>query len=116
MSEANTEPLLLHAEVRFKEQVHHIPRRVQCQAVRRQTTERNVCVACIHHDLVIDAARCLLQVKVQEGELDDEASGGLRGPRTGLRIGVFLGVAGRRDFPLGIRQQLVTVGGGAAQH
>lgn len=115
VSEANTEPLLLHAEVGGKGQLHHVPRRVQRQPVGRQTAELNVCVSRVHHNPVVDAARRLLQVKVKKGELDDEAGWGPHGPLTGLRIGVFLGVAGRREFPLGLRQHHVTVRGAAAQ-
>ena len=84
MLEANIEPLLLHAEVGVKGQLHHIPRRVQRQPVGRQTAELNIVASCVHHNLVVDAALCLLQVKVHEGELDDKAGRGLHDPLTGL--------------------------------
>lgn len=116
MLEANPEPPLLHAEVGGKGQLHHVPCGVQRQPVGRQTTESNVCLSRVHHHPVVDAARRLLQLKVKEGELDDEAGGGPHGPPTGLRIGVYLGVAGRREFPLGLRQLHVTVCRDAAQH
>lgn len=115
MEEANTEPSLLHAEVGGEGQLHHVPRRVQRQPVGRQTAELNVRVSRVHHHPVVDASRCLLQVEVKEGELDDEAGGGLQGPPTGLRIGVFLRVAGRLELPLGLRQHHVAVDVAAAQ-
>lgn len=116
VSEANTEPLLLHAEVGGKGQLHHVSRRVQSQPVGRQTAELNLVVPRVHHHLVVDAARRFLQVKVQEGELDDVPGRRLQSPLAGLRVGVFLGVAGRRDPPLVLRQHLVTVRRPAAQH
>lgn len=115
MSEANTEPPLLHAEVRCERQLHHVPRRVQRQPVGRRAAELNVRAPRVHHHPVIDAARRLLQVEVQEGQMDDEAGGRLHGPLTGLRVWVFLGVAGRRELPLGLRQHRVTVGGATAE-
>lgn len=116
MSEANTEPPLLHAEVGGKGQLHHVPCRVQRQPVGRRAAELNVRAPSVHHDPVVDAARRLLQVEVKEGELDDEAGGRLHGPPTGLRVRVFLGVARRREFSLDLRQHRVTVGGAAAQN
>jgi len=116
VSEAHTEAPLLHAEVGGQLQLHHVARGVERQTVGRRAAELHVEAARAHQHPVVDAARRLLQVKVEEGELDDEAGGGLHGPLTGLRIGVFVGVAGRGEVPLGLRQHHVTGGGAAAQH
>lgn len=94
VSEANIEPLLLHAEVRGKGQLHHVPCRVQRQTASRQTAELDVRASRVYHDPVVHAGRRLFQVEVEEGELDDEARGRLHGPLTGLRVRVFLGVTG----------------------
>lgn len=115
MLEANSEPFLLHAEVGGKEQLHHVPRRVQRQPVSRRAAEPNVGAAGVHHHPVVDASLSLLQVKVQKGELDDEASWSLQGPRAGLRVGVQLRVTGRREATLDLRQHQVTAGEAAGQ-
>lgn len=115
MAEANTEPSLLHTEVRGKGKLHQVPGGVQRQPVGRQAAELNVGVSRVHHDPVVDAAWGLLQVKVQEGELDDEAGRSLQDPLTGLRIGVFVGEAGRGDVPLRLSQDQVTGDRAAAQ-
>lgn len=115
VSEANTEPPLLHAEVGGEGQLHHVPRGVERQPAGRRPAEPDVGVSRVDQNPVVDAARRLLQVEVKEGELDDEAGGGLHGPLAGLQIGVFLWVAGRRELPLGLRQLHVTAAGAAAQ-
>lgn len=115
MSEANTEPSLLDAEVGGERQLHHVPRGVQRQTAGRRAAEPDVGAAGVHNHLVVDAARRLLQVKVQEGELDDEAGGSSQAPPAGLRVGVFLRITGRREAALGLLQNQVTVGGFTAQ-
>lgn len=115
MLEANSEPFLLHAEVGGKEQLHHVPRGVQGQPVGRGAAELNVGAAGLDHHAVVDAALDLLQVKVQEGELDDEAGRGLHGPPAGLGVGVHLRVAGRREAALDLPQHKVTAGRAAGQ-
>lgn len=115
MLEANREPFLLHAEVGGKEQLHHVPRGVQRQPLGRRAAEPNVGAAGVHHHPVVDASLSLLQVKVQKGELDDEASWSLQGPRAGLRVGVQLRVTGRREATLDLRQHQVTAGEAAGQ-
>lgn len=116
VTEANTEPPLPHAEVRLEGQLHKIPRRVQRQPVGRQATELSVGVTRVHHNLVIHAARRLLQFKIQEGELDDVPGWGLHFPSTGQQIGIILGVAGRREASLGLPQHRVTVCRAAAPY
>lgn len=113
--EANRKPFLLHAEVGGKEQLHHIPGGVQGQPAGRRAAELDLGAAGVDHHAVVDAALSLLQVKVQEGELDDEAGRGLHGPPAGLRVGVHLRVTGRREAALDLRQQQVTAGGAAGQ-
>lgn len=103
MLEANAEAPLLDAEVGREGQLHHVPRRVQGHPAGRQTTKPGFCVTGVHHNPVILAARRLLQLEVHEVQLDDEAGRGLHGPLTAQGVGVFLGVAGRRELPLGLR-------------
>lgn len=109
MTEANTEPPLPHAEVRLEGQLHEIPGGVQRQPVGRQAAELHVGAARVHQHLVVHAARRLLQLKVQEGQLDDVSGRRLHFPSTAQRIGVFLGVAGRREASRGLPQRHVTV-------
>lgn len=81
---ANTEPSLLHAEVGGEAQLHHVPRGVQRQPVGRGAAELHAGAARVHQHPVVDAARRLLQVEVQEGELHDEAGGRPQRPATRL--------------------------------
>lgn len=116
MSVAHTEASLLHAEVRGEGELHQVPGGVERQATGGGAAELDVGSPCLHQHAVINAARRLLQVEVQERELHNEAGGGLQRPATHLRVGVLLRVAGRREDPLDVRQHGAALGGAAAQH
>lgn len=116
MAVANTEPPLLDAEVGVERQLHDVARGVERQPVGRHAAELDVGVARVDDGPVVDAAQGFLQLKVQEGELEDEPSRGPQGPPARLRLRVVLRVARRGDPALGLRQNQVTAHLGAAQH
>lgn len=116
VSVAHTEASLLHAEVRGEAELHQIPGGVERQATGGGAAELHVGSPSLHQDAVVNAARRLLQVEVQERDLHNEAGGGLQRPATDLRVWVLLRVAGRREDPLDLCQHGATLGGATAQH
>lgn len=116
MSVAHTEAPLLHTEVRGEGELHQVPGGVERQATGSGAAELDVGSPCLHQHAVVNAARRLLQVEVQERELHNEAGRGLQRPATHLRVGVLLRVAGRREDPLDLGQHGTALGGATAQH
>lgn len=84
VSVAHTEASLLHAEVRDEAELHQVPCGVERQATGSGAAELDVGSPSLHQHMVVNAARRLLQVEVQERELNNEASWGLQRPAAHL--------------------------------
>lgn len=84
MAVAHTEAPLLHAEVRDEAELHQVPCGVERQTTGSGAAEPDVGSSCLYQHVVVNAARRLLQVEVQERELNNEASGRLQRPAAHL--------------------------------
>lgn len=103
MPVTDTEAFLLDTKIRFKDHHHDIGAGVERESVGRQAAKPIVAHAAADNNAVIDAALCLLQLEVEEGELKDKASRSLQPPRAHLVRRVVARVARRRKDPPGCR-------------
>lgn len=115
MPVTDTEAFLLDTKIRIKGHLHDIGAGVEGESIGRQAAKLIAAGAGVDDNAVVDAALCLLELKVKEGELQDKPCRSLQCPRACLASWVVIWVARRRKDPTGCRERFITLNL-AAQH
>lgn len=115
MPVTDTEAFLLDTKIRIKGHHHDVGAGVEREPVGRQAAELIGADTSVDNNTVVDAALCLLQLEVEEGELQDKAGRSLQRPHACLTSGVVVWVARRCEDPSGLRKRFITLNL-AAQH